>query len=1431
MRRIAILLAIITITASLFAVPSKMFFQGKFTDDVGTPIDGTRDVITNIWDSEFGGELLWSDTNTVEFNTGLFVQLLGDDTPIPDSCFEDGLVKFLEIIVDGEALTRKPLVTVPYAFHAAFADSALGASVNYDTIFAYIDTFLTDTLGAYLDSTWRVDLDTLQAYLDTTFTSHSILCSLITHYVETGSLIIDSSTWSDSSHWTGYVHWDSIGGIPDPTTDTNFIRNQREGIQIGDFRISGLGEAETLIARNRLKIDGELLDSIGLPGTSNQVLMSTGTKPIWASIPPYAGATHDASLIGTGTILDPLGVHFDGSGSAMTVARSDHSHSAVVPGDIAYSDSTGAVAWIDIVGIPDPTTDTNFIRNQRDGIQTGDFRISGLAEVETLVANAGVELGGVFRTTWPSGAGGGLVGVGTDNYIPRWRGTDTLENSVLYQSDAGNVGIGTTSPGYKLDVNGGMHLTGPLYDAASLPGTSSQALLSVGTAVFWGTIPTTGPVIHDGSLAGDGTSPVPLRVNFAGTGLASTASRSDHTHETVIPGDIAYADSTGAVAWSDITGMPAGFADGIDDTSVVSGGGDDWGADTVNHDVTLIGAGTDASLLSIAPQGADTGQVLKWTGSTWSPSGITSPVDPADTIIYSTPRLTGMGTSGNPLDIAQQGAGTGQVLKWDGEAWAPADDEGSSAYADSAGAIEDGGIDWADLSDEVIDSLIAMLDTFSVSSSGLDFCGAFNKYWPHFPDDTTFYLPDSCDYMFIQFVYGVINYTGVYRRGTPAEQVPFLFGEYGSNDFWINNIEWQHDSCLNITSSTTADLEICRITAYYFKDVIGRSGHCDTCNYADTAGFAFYADSAGAVINGSIEWSDLSSDLIDSLMSLRSISSSRGTWVIVDSYKVASADIDTIIFEDDLEGWSALKLIGYGTLDGSSALLEDSEIRIRINDDRSNRYDHSIAEISGYSGVFSDTSGFLGYWDERTGAPNSFELDIFTNVVNVGTCVMNIVNSAGCSSDPGDIKHQYGTISYIGSSALDRLDIYNPSNRNVFRIGTEFILLGLKYGDSSAFLVDSASWSMYSDSTGAVAWEDIIGIPDSVYAGGSGSDFGSMCDGPLTILSHDAETSYIPIDVNVTSAASGQYLYLPEEIGCSGGEIIALSFMQNSPAGADAENITVYLKNTFASDLITGYDSDYGTEVFSGTLDLTSSAMVTIEPETLFVYEGNSLLLTITKNGGSAVPGVSWWVAPVDSDTMGRYNSGVSGITPEYGILRRPYVELNTETTLDVVTNVNGISGVVNIEGTGLISVDTNIDSNVIRIKYDGSNGFRRIYKDTTKVCNTWDGPVTLGEYLILGGTLTTDLLINCNVTRAITPGGTNNSYAELKVNGVVMDEAKSSILNDDPPGVLISEILSCSLDSSEIDFSSDINVQIIGSGGLGTGWRTCKRKITIYGK
>jgi len=46
----------------------------------------------------------------------------------------------------------------------------------------------------------------------------------------------------------------------------------------------------------------------------------------------------------------------------------------------------------------------------------------------------------------------GVAGSGTQNFVPKWSNSTTLQNSQIF--DSVNVGINTTTPAYKLDVNG-----------------------------------------------------------------------------------------------------------------------------------------------------------------------------------------------------------------------------------------------------------------------------------------------------------------------------------------------------------------------------------------------------------------------------------------------------------------------------------------------------------------------------------------------------------------------------------------------------------------------------------------------------------------------------------------------------------------------------------------------------------------------------------------------------------------------------------------------------------------------------------------------------------------------------------------------------------------------------------------------------------------
>ncbi|MBK9338893.1 MAG: tail fiber domain-containing protein [Lewinellaceae bacterium] len=99
---------------------------------------------------------------------------------------------------------------------------------------------------------------------------------------------------------------------------------------------------------------------------------------------------------------------------------------------------------------------------------------------------------------------------------------------------------------------------------------------------------------------------------------------------------------------------------------------DTWGTQTAATSPRLTGNGTSGSPLDIAPQNAAPGQVLKFNGTTWVPQDEAAGDDWGAQVAITNTTLTGNGTAANPLNIAQQGATIGQILKWNGVAWTPA---------------------------------------------------------------------------------------------------------------------------------------------------------------------------------------------------------------------------------------------------------------------------------------------------------------------------------------------------------------------------------------------------------------------------------------------------------------------------------------------------------------------------------------------------------------------------------------------------------------------------------------------------------------------------------------------------------------------------------------------------------------------------------------
>ena len=75
-----------------------------------------------------------------------------------------------------------------------------------------------------------------------------------------------------------------------------------------------------------------------------------------------------------------------------------------------------------------------------------------------LASTNGVSMGLISNTDYQIFAGK-VSGLGTTNYLPKWTSGTGLSNSILFDNGT-NVGISTTSPLYKLDINGDLRVVG-----------------------------------------------------------------------------------------------------------------------------------------------------------------------------------------------------------------------------------------------------------------------------------------------------------------------------------------------------------------------------------------------------------------------------------------------------------------------------------------------------------------------------------------------------------------------------------------------------------------------------------------------------------------------------------------------------------------------------------------------------------------------------------------------------------------------------------------------------------------------------------------------------------------------------------------------------------------------------------------------------------
>lgn len=114
--------------------------QGRLLDDDGNPVaDGNYDVMYRLYHVASGGTAVYTDTQSVAVEDGLFTTTVGMTGPITPTIYAQPT--WLEVTVEGETLTpRQRLLGAPYAFSLSSGAVAQGTETIDRTYLTFDDT-------------------------------------------------------------------------------------------------------------------------------------------------------------------------------------------------------------------------------------------------------------------------------------------------------------------------------------------------------------------------------------------------------------------------------------------------------------------------------------------------------------------------------------------------------------------------------------------------------------------------------------------------------------------------------------------------------------------------------------------------------------------------------------------------------------------------------------------------------------------------------------------------------------------------------------------------------------------------------------------------------------------------------------------------------------------------------------------------------------------------------------------------------------------------------------------------------------------------------------------------------------------------------------------------------------------------------------------
>jgi len=265
---IGLALGICFFTSTIIAaVPTRINFQGKLLDTNKNPRNGSFNLVFRICDTPASScaSPIWTESQTgVPVTNGVFSLQLGSVTPLPATAFSSD-ERYLEIQIGSEVSSqREKLVTSPYAFKAAVADSLAPGDANYiqstnslqsgATFYVSSGTVAGDLAvgGVIKAGTANTQITNAAGALDAAKLSGTLPnASLIGPY--TNSLTFSSNTNVFAGDGAGLTNVTAKNLLPG---DTNYIQN-RTSVQEGSaFYVSSAAVGGSLTATGTVSLGG-----------------------------------------------------------------------------------------------------------------------------------------------------------------------------------------------------------------------------------------------------------------------------------------------------------------------------------------------------------------------------------------------------------------------------------------------------------------------------------------------------------------------------------------------------------------------------------------------------------------------------------------------------------------------------------------------------------------------------------------------------------------------------------------------------------------------------------------------------------------------------------------------------------------------------------------------------------------------------------------------------------------------------------------------------------------------------------------------------------------------------------------------------------------------------------------------------------------------